>query len=133
LLKDVHQSLQEGNDLKSIENNFITRVKREFKDLELPVDASKLTTKQKETWKQIIRIYDHPNREIPESIFRKSIGNSYLADELLQKNIFSFHQNKDTVSYQSRPTELYVASEIGEPGSELRMKVNKLLEQETKQ
>jgi len=128
LLKDVHQSLQEGNDLKSIEDYFIFKASTEFKELLLPEDASKLTTKQKETWKRIIQIYDHPNREIPALFFRKFIGNSDFADELLQKNIFSYHENKKTVTFQSRPVELFVESTIGEPESELRMKVKQLLE-----
>jgi len=125
LLKEIRNRLQEGQNLERIEKDFIRRARDEFKHL--PKDASKLNDEQKETWKQIIKIYDHPNREIPFEEFWDSIGSSDIADTLLQKNIFALHQNKDTVSFQSRPVELYVAHRIGEPGSEVRMKLSKLL------
>jgi len=113
LLNEAQLRVERGQTINAIKDAFVQRAENEFGDLTLPQDPLKITPKQKEAWKQIIKIYDSPTREVSYTDFKKSLGSASLVDELLQQNVFAYHPRRNTVSLQSRPVELFVENEIG--------------------
>jgi len=125
LLIEITKLLIKDQNLENIQRQFVYKAGREFGDLVLPIDKEEVSEKEKKVWRQIIKIYDSPNKEILYIDFTKSLGT--LTDEVLQRNIFAYHPSRNTVSFQSRPVEMFVESEIGTPGSAQRQKVYQLI------
>jgi len=125
LMKQALSLLNRGFDLKEIKDEFVHCALREFEDILLPQDPAEVTDKQKEVWKNIIKIHDTPSKEISYIEFVEAL--TKITGELLQKNIFAYHPKRKTVSFQSRPVELFIESKIGTPGSEKRKKVEKMI------
>jgi len=132
LLQQAVSTLKNGKILSDIEKSLINTAMNELltANLQLPDDPKKLTENQKIAWRNICLILDSPNHEILADKFFKSFGSSHTALDLLEKNVFAFHVNKNTVSLQSRPVELYVESEIGKPHSEQRQMLYRMMKEE---
>ncbi|RGB23781.1 hypothetical protein C1646_774011 [Rhizophagus diaphanus] len=48
------------------------------------------------------------NEKIPFDTFIELVNNKKIADELLQANVFSYNPKNETVTFQSRATEVFV-------------------------
>jgi len=112
---------------EDIGKNFNDKVAQEFStaQLLLPEDRDELTQRQRKAWNQLIKIYDSPMKHIPWLDFGRTV--SSLSDELLKENIFAYHPRDATVSFQSKPVELFVRQVIGECGSQKRKEVDEIL------
>jgi len=83
---------------------------KQFGDLQRPEDVTEITTVQKKIWKLILKLYDVPNREISLKEFNAKLTPK-LASDVLKLNIFAYHPSRETVSFQSRPVELFIEDE----------------------
>jgi len=115
-IKEAIDRYQKGRTVKEIRDQLIADAMKQFGDLQIPADVTEITTIQKKIWQQIIKLYDVPNREISYKEFNANLT-SKLASDVLKLNIFAYHPSRETVSFQSRPVELFIEDEIGEPGS----------------
>jgi KaiC/GvpD/RAD55 family RecA-like ATPase len=112
---------------QEIGKDFHAKVSKEFSKshLLLPENPLELTERQRKAWNQIIKIYDSPMKYVQWLDFGRSVG--LLSDDLLQENIFSYHPRDDTISFQSKPVELFVKQVIGDHGSEKRKLIHNVI------
>jgi len=125
IIDDAVPIFKATQNLNETRNNMVEKARENFGDLRLPKQSDNLTPKQINTWNLIIHLYDSPGREISMREFEEFLTIP-VASELITMNVFAYHPSR-TVSFQSRPVELYVGDTIGKPGSEQREHFKKFL------
>jgi len=123
---DKAVNIFDKKNLNEIRKAMLVDARNDFGVITLPQNPVEFTPKQIKAWNQIILIYDAPCREIPFDEF-VSFLTPPVASELIAMNVFAYHPSRDSVSFQSRPVELFVGDRIGEPGSEQRQQFNLFL------
>jgi len=134
LLNQALVLTEKGTSLDGLRRHFVLKAFQEISaaGLSLPKNPSELTKRQRKAWVQVLKIYDSPSHSISLDDFISDVGDE-LAEDLLQNNLFSFHQNEQAVSLQSMPVRHYVRAKVGELGSKRRSEVDKILSEHTKE
>ncbi|RHZ65029.1 hypothetical protein Glove_319g168 [Diversispora epigaea] len=98
-LKSEADKLQQGKPFEAIKEKIFTKIKCDFKN-------AKLHPKQvyHEVGKNFINALLN-SKEISYFTFVDFFNTSEVANEVLNKNIFAFHPEKNTITFQSRSSE----------------------------
>jgi len=133
LLNQAIIEIRQNFKPEEIGKHFNTKISKEFSNnqLLLPADPSEVTNRQRKTWNELIAIHDSATKHVPWLEFGRNVG--LLSNELLQENIFAYHTKDDTVSFQSKPVELYVNKIVGERDTTKRSEVNEILKNQKKE
>jgi len=105
LLNNIIQNLNRGQVYEDIRRDLIGTVRQEFYNSKvLPLT----TPERRKNWEGIVALAKSPDRVMPFDAFMEQVPQA----DLLDGNIFAYHPSEQTISFQSRPVELFVEQKI---------------------
>ncbi|RHZ81737.1 hypothetical protein Glove_117g541 [Diversispora epigaea] len=101
-LKSAVDDLREGKSFEGIKNSMYVKIEENFREAKLLKGD-----KYYETGKRAIRaLLD--SKEVGRIAFEEFFNNRDESNEVLKKNVFAYHPEKNTVTFQFRSVECYV-------------------------